>query len=126
MLLVALLAAEFIALPGGPPAGMDYLAYDAESGLLFVPASNTGKVDVIDTRTGKLKSIDGWKTENPRRSIFIVRPSVLVLVTIRRHPWLLIHSVKFSIVLSRSSLVAAAGAVWTLTTFGIFIEHSER
>src|SRR5712692_10154153 len=65
MSLLALIvaAAEFIALPGGPPAGMDYLAYDAQSGLLFVPASNTGKVDVIDTRTGKVQSIDGWKTE---------------------------------------------------------------
>jgi len=41
---------------------MDYLAYDAHSGLLFVPASNTGKLDVIDTRTGKLRSVDGWPT----------------------------------------------------------------
>jgi len=49
-------------LPGGPPVGMDYLAYDADSGLLFVPASNTGKLDVIDTRTGKLQSVDGWPT----------------------------------------------------------------
>lgn len=49
-----------IALPGGPPVGMDYLAYDADTAQLFVPASNTGKLDVIDTRTGKLSSIDGW------------------------------------------------------------------
>src|SRR5438105_59199 len=63
MLVALILAAESIALPGGPPVGMDYLAYDAQTGLLFVPASNTGKVDVIDTRTGKLQSIDGWKTE---------------------------------------------------------------
>jgi len=63
LLALILAAAEFIALPGGPPAGMDYLAYDAQSGLLFVPASNTGKVDVIDTKSGKLQSIDGWKTE---------------------------------------------------------------
>ena len=41
---------------------MDYLAYDAQSGLLFVPGSNTGKLDVIDTRTGKLRSLDGWPT----------------------------------------------------------------
>ena len=53
---------ESIALPGGPPVGMDYLAYDPATGLLFVPASNTGKVDVIDTRSGKLRSIDGWPT----------------------------------------------------------------
>src|SRR6266478_2448769 len=49
-------------LPGGAPVGMDYLAYDVHSGLLFVPASNTGKLDVIDTRTGKLRSVDGWPT----------------------------------------------------------------
>ena len=63
MLIALILAAESIALPGGPPVGMDYLAYDAQTGLLFVPASNTGKVDVLDTKSGKLQSIDGWKTE---------------------------------------------------------------
>ncbi len=52
-----------IALPGGPPVGMDYLAYDADTAQLFVPASNTGKLDVIDTKTGKVSSsIDGWPT----------------------------------------------------------------
>jgi DNA-binding beta-propeller fold protein YncE len=51
-----------IVLPGGPPVGMDYLAFDAASGLLFVPASNTGKLDVIDTKTGGVKAVDGWPT----------------------------------------------------------------
>src|ERR1700687_4250701 len=40
-------------LPGGPPVGMDYLAYDADTGLLVVTASHNGKLDVIDTKTGK-------------------------------------------------------------------------
>src|SRR5882762_6557385 len=56
------LSLSSLRLPGGPPVGMDYLAYDAQSGLLFVPGSNTGKLDVIDTRTGKLRSLDGWPT----------------------------------------------------------------
>jgi len=55
-------AAESVALPGGPPVDMDYLAYDSESGRLFIPAGNTGKVDVLDTKTGKLGSVDGWPT----------------------------------------------------------------
>lgn len=41
---------------------MDYLAFDPASGRLFIPAGNTGKVDVLDTRSGKLSSIDGWPT----------------------------------------------------------------
>jgi len=49
---------EFIALPGGPPVGMDYLAYDAVTARLWVPAGNTGRVDVLDTRSGKLEVID--------------------------------------------------------------------
>ena len=51
-----------IALPGAPPVGMDYLAYDPETAQLFVPASNTGKLDIVDTRTGKVSSMDGWAT----------------------------------------------------------------
>src|SRR6267142_207862 len=68
-LLAALLVAssvqaeDFVALPGGPPVDMDYLAYDPASGRLFIPAGNTGKVDVLDTRSGKLSApIDGWPT----------------------------------------------------------------
>ncbi len=55
-------AQQSVPLPGGPPVDMDYLAYDAASGRLFIPAGNTGKVDVLDTRSGKLSSIDGWPT----------------------------------------------------------------
>jgi DNA-binding beta-propeller fold protein YncE/plastocyanin len=54
---------DSIALPGGPPVGMDYLAFDAATGRLWVPAGNTGRVDVLDTRTGKLESIEGIATE---------------------------------------------------------------
>ena len=51
-----------IALPGTAPIGMDYLAYDPETAQLFVPASNTGKLDIVDTKTGKVTSLDGWAT----------------------------------------------------------------
>jgi DNA-binding beta-propeller fold protein YncE len=48
-----------IALPGGPPVGMDYLAYDAATKRLWVPAGNTGNVDVVDTQTGKVTAVGG-------------------------------------------------------------------
>ena len=41
---------------------MDYLAYDAQNDRVWVPAGNTGKVDVIDVKTGKLTAIDGFDT----------------------------------------------------------------
>lgn len=47
-------AATVITLPGGPPVGMDYLAFDRRTGRLWVPAGNTGRIDVIDTRSGLL------------------------------------------------------------------------
>ena len=55
--------AQAIALPGGAPAvDMDYLAADRGSGRIWVPAGNTGKVDVIDVATGAVKSIEGFAT----------------------------------------------------------------
>lgn len=62
LLALVLGAAASIALPGGPPASMDYLAYDALNDRIWVPAGNTGKVDVIDAKTGKLTAIDGFAT----------------------------------------------------------------
>jgi len=64
--LSALLAVS-VALPGGPPVGMDYLAYDAATGRIWVPAGNTGNVDVIDVATGKVTSVGGFPTAPPRR-----------------------------------------------------------
>jgi DNA-binding beta-propeller fold protein YncE len=54
-----------IALPGGSELGiaMDYLAYDATTHSLWVPAGNTGAVDVIDTKTGKIRQITGLPTK---------------------------------------------------------------
>jgi DNA-binding beta-propeller fold protein YncE len=41
---------------------MDYLAYDGAHHRLWVPAGNTGNVDVIDTATGKVTPIGGLPT----------------------------------------------------------------
>src|SRR5579871_1487601 len=51
-----------IALPGGPPVGMDYLAVDDANHRVLVPAGNTGNLDVIDTETGKVRPIGGFST----------------------------------------------------------------
>jgi DNA-binding beta-propeller fold protein YncE len=64
--LSALLATS-IALPGGPPVGMDYLAYDPATGRIWVPAGNTGNVDVVDVATGKVTTVGGFPTAPPRR-----------------------------------------------------------
>jgi DNA-binding beta-propeller fold protein YncE len=58
-----------IALPGAPEGGvfLDYLAYDAAHHTVWVPAGGTGRVDVIDTKTGALTPIEGWKTQEMER-----------------------------------------------------------
>lgn len=57
-----------IALPGAE-AGvfLDYLAYDAAHHRVWVPASGTGRVDVIDAKTGALTPIEGWATKEFER-----------------------------------------------------------
>ena len=55
-------AGSFIALPGGPPVSMDYLAYDAKNDRVWAPAGNTGKVFVLDVKSGKLAAIEGFET----------------------------------------------------------------
>src|SRR4029077_9288436 len=55
-------AAISIALPGGPPVNMDYLAYDAANQRIWVPAGNTGSVDVIDVGGRKVTQIGGFPT----------------------------------------------------------------
>src|SRR5262245_27556578 len=58
-----------IALPGGGPDGilMDYLVYDARTGAVWVPAGNTGAVDVVDTKSGEVKQITGFATQEVER-----------------------------------------------------------
>lgn len=58
-------ASEFsvkpLPLPGAHGLVMlDYFAYDRDTRLLWVPAANTGSVDVIDTETDQIKRIEGF------------------------------------------------------------------
>jgi DNA-binding beta-propeller fold protein YncE len=46
---------------------MDYLAYDAATNRIWVPAGNTGNVDMIDLPTGKVTTIGGFATAPPRK-----------------------------------------------------------
>jgi DNA-binding beta-propeller fold protein YncE len=58
-----------IALPGAPVEGvfMDYLAYDREHRRVWVPAGNTGSVDVVDTSSGQVTRLDGFPTAEVER-----------------------------------------------------------
>jgi DNA-binding beta-propeller fold protein YncE len=52
-----------ISLPGATgTVALDYFAYDRATGKLWVPASNTGNVDVIDEKTDTVSQITGFKT----------------------------------------------------------------
>jgi thimet oligopeptidase len=50
-------------LPGGPgPILMDYIAFDPAIRSVWVPAGNTGLVDVIDSSTHAIRQISGFPT----------------------------------------------------------------
>src|SRR5262249_7923819 len=59
------LAIHSITLPGATPAGigMDYITYDAATNAVWVPAGNTGAVDVIDVASGNVRQIVGFVTK---------------------------------------------------------------
>jgi DNA-binding beta-propeller fold protein YncE len=63
-----------ISLPGANGAiALDYFAYDRATEKLWVPASNTGNVDVIDGKNDAVSAIPGFKTgEIERRGRKIV------------------------------------------------------
>jgi DNA-binding beta-propeller fold protein YncE len=57
-----------IALPGATGAvALDYFAYDRDTGKVWVPASNTGSVDVMDEKTDAVAQITGFKTGEVER-----------------------------------------------------------
>lgn len=58
-----------IPLPGGSAdgIGMDYIAFDGKTGFVWVPAGGTAAVDVVDTATGKVSQVSGWKTQEMER-----------------------------------------------------------
>src|SRR5438270_556230 len=41
---------------------MDYIAYDPNTGYVWVPAINIGSVDVVDTSNGSVREISGFPT----------------------------------------------------------------
>jgi DNA-binding beta-propeller fold protein YncE len=52
-----------ISLPGASGVvALDYFAYDQSTGKLWVPASNTGNVDVIDENSDAVSQVTGFKT----------------------------------------------------------------
>jgi DNA-binding beta-propeller fold protein YncE len=52
-----------INLPGATGrVALDYFAYDRATGKVWVPASNTGSVDVIDEKTDAVSQVTGFKT----------------------------------------------------------------
>lgn len=57
------LQAEPLPLPGGPPVGMDYLAFEPANGKIWVPAGNTARVDVVDPHSPKIDEVKGFATE---------------------------------------------------------------
>ncbi len=62
---------QSIPLPGAPASGgvaMDYIAYDRGHQRVWVPAGNTGSVDVIDVKTGSISRIDGFPTSEVERN----------------------------------------------------------
>src|SRR5438876_8000287 len=57
-----------ISLPGANGAvALDYFAYDRPTGKLWVPASNTGCVDVIDEKTDAVSQVTGFPTGDIER-----------------------------------------------------------
>src|SRR5262245_36673862 len=63
------LAVHAIALPGAPADGvaMDYIAYDRARHRVWVPAGNTGSVDVIDAQSNQVTRIEGFPTAEVER-----------------------------------------------------------
>ena len=60
-----------LALPGAPATGgvfMDYIAYDRAHHRVWVPAGNTGSVDVVETQGDKITRIEGFPTAEFERN----------------------------------------------------------
>lgn len=80
--LVMAVLAESISLPGGSPVAMDYAAFDAVEGRLWIPAGNTGNVDVITTLQGKpvVTALSGFATRpSPRANRPRMGPSSVTI-----------------------------------------------
>ncbi len=62
-------AVRGLALPGAPAGGvfMDYIAYDRAHHRVWVPAGNTGSVDVVDTTNDKITQLADFPTVEVER-----------------------------------------------------------
>ena len=63
------LVVRALALPGAPASGvyMDYIAYDPAHHRVWVPAGNTGRVDVVDVTNDKITEVDAFPTAEVER-----------------------------------------------------------
>jgi DNA-binding beta-propeller fold protein YncE len=52
----------YSALPGVAPVSMDYVAFDESTNELWVPAGNSGRIDVIDGTSGVVRAIENVPT----------------------------------------------------------------
>lgn len=76
------LASRAIPLPGSSGVvHLDYLAADRERGRIWVPAGETGRVDVLDARTGAVTAIAGFLTSESEEmgQKVLVGPSAVAL-----------------------------------------------
>ena len=57
---------RLLPLPSAAQGGitMDYIGFDPSTRFVWVPAGNTGAVDVVDTATGKVRQISGLPTKD--------------------------------------------------------------
>src|SRR5436853_86044 len=55
-------APDFLCQSATGAVALDYFAYDRATGKLWVPASNTGSLDVIDEKTDAVTQVTGFKT----------------------------------------------------------------
>ena len=55
-------AVRNVTLPGSGPISMDYIAFDPATRFVWVPAGNTGAVDVIDSSDNSVRQITGFST----------------------------------------------------------------
>jgi len=62
-------AVRSIALPDATASGvsMDYIAYDREHHRVWVPAGNTGNVDVVDVTNDRVAKVGGFATSEVQR-----------------------------------------------------------
>src|SRR5882762_2299011 len=59
-----------VPLPGAPAGGvaMDYIAYDPAHHRVWVPAGNTGSVDVVEVKDDHVTRVEGFPTSEVERN----------------------------------------------------------